>query len=232
MQLTPFAAALADETVGEAVVEAVAEGNVDPSCVAGAVANQAIAEGVKRGKKLLGRLGINAAPAVPTAAPCGDSGAAQQPTAAAGPAGAPVPPTEAELPRSGILGRSDQQRPRQQPQRRDCGALGAGCMDGMQPLVACMKEKSFWSEMADAVEQKRDASTDLSAQQRADMDADLVAMRAAHAAGAGRVEPVDPAKPNRHTDWLTPEEYSLAATQASATINAHRQVCNDKHAKF
>jgi len=116
--------------------------------------------------------------------------------------------------------------------QRNCGALGAGCADGMQPLVTCMAEKSFWGEMADAVERKRGGASGLSGEQQQEMDADIAAMRAAHAAQAGRVQPVDPAKPNRHTDWLTPEEYSQAATQTSATLNAHRQVCNDRYAGF
>jgi uncharacterized protein YdbL (DUF1318 family) len=122
--------------------------------------------------------------------------------------------------------------PRRSTGQRNCGALGAGCADGMQPLVTCMAEKSFWGEMASAVEQKRDGTSGLSAQQVSEMDADIAAMRAAHAAGSGQVQPVDPSRPNRHTDWLTPEEYSQAATRASATLTAHRQSCNDRHVRF
>lgn len=116
--------------------------------------------------------------------------------------------------------------------QRNCGALGAGCADGMQPLVTCMAEKSFWGEMANAVEEKRDAAPELSPEQVADMNADIAAMREAHAAGSGQVQPVDPSRPNRHTDWLTPDEYSQAATRASATLTAHRQSCNDRYARF
>jgi hypothetical protein len=103
----------------------------------------------------------------------------------------------------------------------------------MNPLVACMDEKKgyLWKVLADAVEEKRDR-TGMAGQQRADVDADIAALRAAHVAGARRVEPVDPARPERYNSWLTPEEYSVAATYASQTINAHTQECNRKYAKF
>ena len=122
--------------------------------------------------------------------------------------------------------------PSRSTRQRNCGALGAGCADGMQPLVTCMAEKSFWGEMANAVEQKRDGTAGLSPQQILEMDADIAAMRAAHAAGSGQVLAVDPSRPNRHTDWLAPEEYSQAATRASATLTAHRQYCNDRYVRF
>lgn len=235
LQLGQVGTVAADETIGgsvaEAAVGAVADGNADPNCIAGAVANQAIAEGVKKGRKLLGRLGINAAPSAPAAVPCVSADGVQQSQAQARPA--PVAqPTAAEPQRRGIFSGLGQRQPRQQQRGQNCGALGAGCMNAMEPLVACMKEVTFWSEMAVAVEHKLNAEPGLSAQDRADMDADIAAMRAAHAANAGRVEPVDPSKPNRHTDWLTPEEYSQAATAASARINSHRQMCNQKHTGF
>jgi len=101
----------------------------------------------------------------------------------------------------------------------------------MAPLVACMNEVSFWGEMAVAVERKRDAGT-WSAEEIADINADIAAMRAAHAAGARQVEPVDPSRPSRHLDWLTPEEYSAAATAASQKLSSHREECNRKYARF
>lgn len=95
-----------------------------------------------------------------------------------------------------------------------------------------MNEVTFWGEMADAVEQKRNTATGLPAADKEAMDADIAAMRAAHAAAAGQVDPVDPSKPNRHVDWLTPDEYSQAATAAAAKITARRQECNQKYSRF
>lgn len=229
------------DVAGEAVGNAIADSRLDGDCIAGAVADAAVAEGVRKGRKLLGRLGIGG-PARSAAAPCGEgataSAAAARPAPASTPATdtAPIAPEPAaEAPRRGLLGGLRQARQpasRGASGQRNCGALGAGCANGLQPVVDCIAQKTFWSEMADAVEHKRNAATGLSAQDLADMDADIAAMRAAHAVNAGRVEPVDPAKPNRHTDWLTPEEYSVAASAASQAINAHRQMCNQKHTGF
>ena len=215
--------ATADETIAADVAGAVIE---NPDCVGAAIANQAVEEGLKRGgRRLLGRLGIqtgrNAAPV-----PCetAASAAAEASAPAAEPQAAPAR-------RGGLFSGLRQPQGGASQGRRNCGALGAGCADGMAPLVACMNEVSFWGEMAVAVERKREAGT-WSAQQLAEIDADIAALHAAHAAGANRVAPADPARPNRHFDWLTPEEYSASATAASQKLNAHREECNRKHARF
>jgi len=222
--------AAADESSVAEVAGAAIE---NPDCVGAAIANQAVQEGLRRGgRQLLNRFGINARRnAAPV--PCGegasasaDSGAQPAPAAPAPAQSAPAAPAR----RGGLFGGLRQSATAGQS-RRNCGALGAGCADGMAPLVACMNEVSFWGEMAVAVERKRDTGT-WTAEQLADIDADIAAMRAAHAAGANRVEPVDPARPNRHFDWLTPEEYSAAATATSQKLNAHREECNRKHAHF
>lgn len=215
--------AAADESAAADLAEAVIENR---DCVGAAIANQAVEEGLRRGgRRLLSRLGVNAGGrAAPVPCEPGESvsaGAADTPAAAAEPA----PRARRAGPFSGL---------RQQQgtaSRRDCGALGAGCADGLAPLVACMNEISFWSEMAVAVERKRAAGT-WTAEELAQIDADIAAMHAAHSAGANRVEPADPSRPNRHFDWLTPEEYSLAATAASQKLNSHREECNRKHARF
>jgi hypothetical protein len=214
--------AKADESIGDQLAGAALE---DPACIGGAVANAAVDEGLKRGRRLLGRLGIETA-ARSGNAPCAAPAAQPRPAAAsaAPPPAAPAAPAQR---RGGLLGGG---RPAQR--QRNCGALGAGCADGLQPLVACMNEVSFWGEMADAVERKRQSAEGLGATELADMSADIAAMRAAHAANASRVEPVDTARPNRHTDWLSPEEYSAAATAAARKLDAHREDCNRKHAKF
>jgi hypothetical protein len=203
----------------------------DPDCVTEAVTNQVAAEGARQigaaTGKLLGKLGVKSntpASAARTAAanPCKPK-AAQAGSVPAVPAPAPAAAPAASRFSIG----------RPAAGGRNCGALGTGCADGMSPLVACMDEKNgyLWKVLADAVEEKRDR-TGLSGQQRADIDADIAALRAAHAAGARRVEPVDPAHPDRYNSWLTPEEYSVAATYASQSINEHTQACNRKHAKF
>lgn len=220
--------ATADES---AVAEVAGAALENPDCVGAAIANQAVQEGLKRGgRQLLRRIGVNTRrDAAPVPCRQGESGSAgvDAPAAAAAP-----PPTPAEpAKRGGLFSGLRQQASAPQQGRRNCGALGAGCADGMAPLVACMNEVSFWGEMAVAVERKRDAGT-WSAEEMADINADIAAMRAAHAAGARQVEPVDPSRPSRHFDWLTPEEYSAAATAASQKLNSHREECNRKYARF
>ncbi len=217
-------AASADDDVAAGVVGAVIE---NPDCVGAAIANQAVEEGLRRGgRRLLSRLGINAdRNAAPVPCEPGSSRSAGD--------GEPAPTAEAApapTPRGGVFSGLRQQRA-QGRSSRDCGALGAGCADGMAPLVACMREVSFWGEMAAAVERKRDMNT-WSPEQLAELNADIAAMHAAHAADANRVTPADASRPDRHLDWLTPEEYSAAATAASQKLNAHRDECNRKHARF
>jgi hypothetical protein len=219
-----------------AEVAATAQGvQENPDCVTEAMAGQAVAEGARRvgaaTGKLLGKVGIGTpapasrapAPAA-TSNPCKPSGAAA--AANTPPATAPAPVAAPGRPRYSVT--------RPASGGRNCGALGTGCADGMNPLVACMDEKNgyLWKVLADAVEAKRDRTPGLTAQQRIDIDADIAALRAAHAAGARRVEPVDPARPERYNSWLTPEEYSTAATYASQSINDHTQACNARHSRF
>lgn len=242
-------AAAADETaeVAEAILE-------NPDCVGATLANEAINEGLRRGgRRLLSRLGVNA-PQRAAAVPCGDAQAAAEPAnapAAAEPAAsaqaaaAASRPTDANTAstaaaepeqRSGPFARLRQAATNPNPstnQRgRNCGVLGTTCANGLDALVACVNEVSFWGEMAVAVERKRDSTPNLTAQQRKEIEEDLAAMRKAHETQASRVEPVDPSRPNRHLDWLTPEEYSVAATAAAQKLNAHKQECDRKHVRF
>jgi len=202
----------------------------DPDCLQQTATNKAVNEGVK---KLGGRLGSLGGALTGQGKldenPCKTAGEAA--VAASTPAPAPAP---AAKPAGGLRMPTLKAGGANAAGGRNCGALGAGCADGMSPLVNCMNEKDgwLWKRLGDAVETKRDSSPGLSAQQRTEIDQDIAALRAAHAAGAARVEPVDPARPSRYNDWLTPEEYSAAATQASQEINAHTQDCNAKHAKF
>ena len=219
--------AAADETVAAEVAGAVLE---NPDCAGAAIANQAVQEGMKRGgRKLLGRLGVNV-PRNAAPVPCGqDGGAAAGAETTPSPAASapPAPPAR----RGGLFSGLRQHGAASGQRRRNCGALGAGCADGLKPLVACMDEVSFWGEMAVAVERKRDTGT-WTAEEIEQINADLAAMRRAHETGANRVEPVDPSRPNRHFDWLTPEEYSAAATATSQKLAAHRNECQRKHSGF
>jgi hypothetical protein len=231
----PLAAAAQVEVQDVAEAAAIAQGTQeDPDCVTEAVTSQVVAEGARQvgaaAGKLLGKLGLKSnAPATASrtaaANPCKPKAAAQGGAVPAVPAPAPAAAAVPAAPKFSFG--------KPATGGRNCGALGAGCADGMKPLVACMDEKNgwLWKVLADAVEEKRDR-TGLSGQQRVDIDADIAALRAAHAAGARRVEPVDPARPERYNSWLTPEEYSVAATHASQTINEHTQECNRKYAKF
>jgi hypothetical protein len=210
----------------------------NPDCVTDAVVGQAVAEGARRlgaaSGKLLGKIGVKTPGAAPAASapannPCKPAGAQA--------AGTPQGSAPAAAPVAGPV--AAPARPRYSTNRpasggRNCGALGTGCADGMKPLVACMDEKNgwLWKVLADTVEAKRDRSPGLTAQQRIDIDADIAALRAAHVAGARRVEPVDPARPERYNSWLTPEEYSVAATGAMQSIDEHTKACNDKHSRF
>lgn len=204
----------------------------DPDCVEQAAANKAVNEGLKKLGSRLGSLGgalANKGKADEN--PCKTAGE----TAAAGAAAAAAPPAPAPAAKTtGFKLPNLKASQAKTDGGRNCGALGAGCADGMNPLVACMNEKDgwLWKRLGDAVEAKRDASPGLDAQQRTEIDQDIAALRAAHAAGAPRVAAVDPARPDRYNTWLTPQEYSVAATQASQEINAHRQDCNAKHARF
>jgi F0F1-type ATP synthase membrane subunit c/vacuolar-type H+-ATPase subunit K len=226
--------AVAQANVQEvAEVAAAAQGvQENPDCVADAVAGQAMAEGVRRigaaSGKLLGKIGVKA----PAAAPARSAAVANpcNPTTAPAAGRAPQAPAPVVAP---SRPRFSATRPASGQGGRNCGALGTGCADGMKPLVACIEEKDgyLWKVLADAVEEKRDR-TPLSPQQRNEIDADIAALRAAHAAGAARVAPVDPARPDRYNSWLAPEEYSVAATHASQSINAHTEACNAKYARF
>lgn len=202
----------------------------DPDCVQQGATNKAVNEGIKKlGGKLAGLGGALAGKGKLDENPCKTTGEAA--VAASTPAAAPAP---AAKPAGGLKMPTFKTSTAKADGGRNCGALGAGCADGMNPLVACMDEKGgwLWKRLGDAVEAKRDASPGLSTQQQFEINQDIDALRAAHAAGAARVQPVDPARPDRYNTWLTPQEYSVAATQASQEINTHTQDCNAKHAKF
>jgi hypothetical protein len=222
----------------------------DPNCVTEAIASQAAAEGARRvgaaASKMLGKVGINtggrqaAAPA-PAANPCktvGTAAAAAGPagdtaggtaggTAGAVPAAPPVaaPAPTVTRPRLGSTNASG---------GRNCGALGAGCADGMKPMVACYDEKKgwLWKVLADSIEQKRDGTPGLAPDQLNDINADVAALRRAHVDGAPRVEVVDPARPDRYNTWLTGPEYSAAANKAITEIREHEEGCMKKYSRF
>jgi hypothetical protein len=104
----------------------------------------------------------------------------------------------------------------------------------MKPLVACYDEVAghLWKVLADTIEEKRDRTPGLTPQQLGEINADVAALRAAHAAGAPRVEATDPARPDRYNSWLTSPEFSVAAGRANQEVSAHEQACQAKYSRF
>jgi hypothetical protein len=208
----------------------------DPDCITEAIAGQAAAEGARRigdaAGKMLGKIGINTrtAPAAkaPAMNPCKAAGtAAAAGAASTAPAVPPVTPPAPTVTRPRLGTRNSDGS-------RNCGALGAGCADGMKPMVACYDEKKgyLWKVLADTIEEKRDRTPGLTAGQLTDINADIAALRRAHAAGAPRVEAVDPARPDRYNSWLTGSEFSAAANTANTAIREHEEVCTQKYSRF
>lgn len=118
--------------------------------------------------------------------------------------------------------------------RRNCGALGAGCADGMNDLVSCMdqgKAHYYGELLAPALQTKLDAGV-LAAGSREDLEYDIRAVKAAGAPPYDKVAPADPARPHRYLDWLTPQEQADIMNESNRYSAALRKECNDKYAHF
>jgi len=116
---------------------------------------------------------------------------------------------------------------------RNCGALGTGCADGMNPLIACLDRHNtvhYGELLAPALQRKLDQGV-LRAGSRADLEHDLKVVKAA-AAPPYKLVPADTSRPYRYLDWLTPEEQAEIMNESSLRSNALRQECNAKHARF
>ena len=81
------------------------------------------------------------------------------------------------------------------------------------------------SMMAEHMQKSLDASTRLSAKDKADHQADIKSMRDAAAAGAQMPAPVDPANPMRTESRLPPQEQMAVATQFSTEYPAKMAAC-------
>jgi hypothetical protein len=82
-----------------------------------------------------------------------------------------------------------------------------------------------WSMTADHMQKNLDASTGLSAKDKADYQADIKSMRDAAASGAQMPAPVDPANPMRAMSRLPPQEQMAVATQFSTEYPAKMATC-------
>jgi hypothetical protein len=81
-----------------------------------------------------------------------------------------------------------------------------------------------WSMMADHMQKNLDASTGLSAKDKADYQADIKSMRDAAASGAQMPAPVDPANPMRAMSRL-PQEQMAIATEFGTEYPAKMAAC-------
>ena len=145
--------------------------------------------------------------------------------AAAEPEPAPPPP-KFEMPKIKLGGQNASGT-------RNCGALGAGCADGMNPLIACMDQHNtvhYGELLAPALQRKLDQGV-FKAGGRADLEYDLKAVKAA-AAPPYKLVPAEGSPPYRYLDWLTPEEQAEIMNESNRRGNALRQECNAKHARF
>src|SRR5215471_5850778 len=82
-----------------------------------------------------------------------------------------------------------------------------------------------WGMMADHMQKNLDASTGLSAKDKADYQADIKSMRDAAAAGAKMPAPVDPANPMRAMSRLPPQEQIAVASEFGTEYPAKMAAC-------
>lgn len=116
---------------------------------------------------------------------------------------------------------------------RNCGALGAGCANGMDALMACMDQRKghhFGELLAPALKGKLDAGV-FTAGSREDLEYDLQAVKAA-AAPPYELVPSDAARPHRYLDWLSPQEQADIMNESNRYAAALQKECNDRHARF
>lgn len=145
--------------------------------------------------------------------------------AAAEPQPAPPPPAKFEMPKLNTGS--------QNGGSRNCGALGAGCADGMKPLVACLDQHNtvhYGELLAPALQRKLDQGV-YRAGSRADLEYDLNAVKAA-AAPPYKLVPAEGSAPYRYLDWLTPEERAEIMNESVRRESALRQECQAKYSRF
>lgn len=102
-------------------------------------------------------------------------------------------------------------------QMQDIAAKSMTCQSEAQGLQMTMR--------ADAMQKKLDAATGLSAQERADFEADIRSIREAAAAGQQLPQPIDPANPMRAFSRLTAQEQMAIVQDFSAQAAQFIQQC-------
>jgi hypothetical protein len=125
----------------------------------------------------------------------------------------PVGPLPSPFPKS----RAELAAERRAAQRAEANKLSS-CGDAAKGLRLSL--------MADKLQQKLDSSQGLSAQDRADFEADIKATRDAAAKGLDQVPPVDPNNPNRVMMRLSFQDQMDIATEYSKKYMALMQGCS------
>jgi hypothetical protein len=113
---------------------------------------------------------------------------------------------------------------------RNCGALGAGCVDGARDLAVCMgRTVGYQSELVIAKLQPKLAAQ--SGPPRAQLEEDLRALDAATRPPYEFKAP-DPKQKYRHWQWMSPQEQHEVNTKVVAYDEKVREECHAKHSGF
>lgn len=113
---------------------------------------------------------------------------------------------------------------------RNCGALGAGCMDGTRDLAVCMgRTVGYQSELVIAKLQPKLAAQ--SGPKRAQLEEDLKALHAATRPPYEFKAP-DPKQKYRHWSFMSPQEQQDVNTKVVAFDEKVREECHAKYSGF
>jgi hypothetical protein len=82
-----------------------------------------------------------------------------------------------------------------------------------------------WSIMADKLQQTLDGATSLTAQQRADLAADIRSTRNAAEQGLGQPQAADPNNPYRFMTWLSNDDQVAIGTEFGAQVPTFMAKC-------
>jgi hypothetical protein len=113
---------------------------------------------------------------------------------------------------------------------RNCGALGAGCMDGTRDLAVCMgRTVGYQSELIIAKLQPKLAAQ--SGPKRAQLEEDLKALAAATRPPYD-FKPPDPKQKNRHWNWMNDRERHDVNTKVVVFDEKVREECHARYSGF
>jgi hypothetical protein len=132
----------------------------------------------------------------------------------------PYPKTPEEM-------RAERQAQRDARNAQTHAAQAAATQGIVAKATACQQKLAGlrMSMMADHMQKNLDASTGLSAKDKADYQADIKSMRDAAAAGAPMPAPVDPSNPMRAMSRLPPNEQMAIATEFGTEYPAKMAAC-------